>query len=338
MPPENGAEMTEDCHHHHECPADELLACPLHAEFAGKSGDATPCNRECPSAKARQAAAEAELAHLARAADDGKKWKLHRRWDRAARLFGESPFERLAGASVTVFGLGGVGSYAVEGLVRSGVGRVVMVDFDDVCVTNVNRQLHALKGAYSKPKCDMLAERMQRINPDAELVPVKVFYNADTSEALLGDDPDFVIDAIDNMTAKAHLIATCVERGIPLVSSMGAAGKLDPTAIEIADLSDTHGCPMAKAMRKILRQKYGLGAGQAHTGVHAVFSAEARTPPQELSYDAAAGGFLCVCPSRANDFHTCDDRNLIDGSAGFVTSVFGMTCTSVVVRSLIGKM
>ncbi len=332
--------MAEDCQHQHDnCPADELLACPLHAEFAGKSADATPCNRECPSARLRQAAAEAKLAALDRQAADGAKpWKLHRRWDRAARLFGETPFERLSNASVTVFGLGGVGSYTVEGLVRSGVGRVVMVDFDDVCVTNVNRQLHAMKGAYSKPKCDMLAERMQRINPDAEIVPVKVFYNADTSDALLGDKPDFVVDAIDNMTAKAHLIATCVERGIPLVSSMGAAGKLDPTAIEIADLSETHGCAMARAMRKILRQKYGLGTDKTQTGVHAVFSAEERTVPHDLSYDEAAGGFLCVCPSRANDFHTCDDRNLIDGSAGFVTSVFGMTCASVVVRTIIGRM
>jgi tRNA threonylcarbamoyladenosine dehydratase len=332
--------MAEDCHHQqHECPGEELLACPLHAEFAGKSGDVTPCNRECPSAKARQMAAETKLAQLARdETHSGKSFKLHRRWDRAARLFGETPFERLANASVTVFGLGGVGSYTVEGLVRSGVGRVVMVDFDDVCVTNVNRQLHALKGAYSKPKCDMLADRMRLINPDAELVPVKVFYNAETSDALLGDNPDFVVDAIDNMTAKGHLIATCVERGIPLVSSMGAAGKLDPTAVEIADISRTHGCAMARSMRKILRQKYGLGADKADTGVHAVFSAEERTTPHDLSYDEAAGGFLCVCPSRANDFHTCDDRNLIDGSAGFVTSVFGMTCASVVVRTLIGRM
>ena len=146
------------------------------------------------------------------------------------------------------------------------------------------------------------------------------------------------MDAIDNLTAKAHLIATCVGRGIPLVSSMGAAGKLDPTAVEVDDISRTHGCSMARAMRRILRQKYSVGADGVETGVHAVFSAEPRTLPQELSYDAAAGGFLCVCPSRANDFHTCDDRNLIDGSAGFVTSVFGMACASVVVRSIIGRL
>jgi tRNA A37 threonylcarbamoyladenosine dehydratase len=182
----------------------------------------------------------------------------------------------------------------------------------------------------------MLAERMRLINPDAEIVPVKVFYNADTAGALLADDPDFVVDAIDNFTAKAHLIHTCVEREIPLVSSMGAAGKLDPTAVQVGELSQTYGCPMARSMRKILRQKYSLGVDGALTGVAAVFSDEVRTQPQTLSYDEAAGGFLCVCPSRANDFHTCDDRNLIDGSAGFVTSVFGMTCASVVVRSLIG--
>ncbi|MBH23437.1 MAG: tRNA threonylcarbamoyladenosine dehydratase [Myxococcales bacterium] len=263
-------------------------------------------------------------------------WKLHRRWDRAARLFGEEAMERLAHASVTIMGLGGVGSFAAEGLIRAGVGRLVLVDFDDVCVTNVNRQLHAMKGAYSKPKCDLMAERMRRINPAAEIVPVKAFYNQDTSEALLADEPDFVVDAIDNFTAKLHLLARCLELGLPVVSSMGAAGKMDPTQIKIADISDTYGDPMARSMRKLLRQKHGLGRNQEATGIPAVFSPEARTPPQELSYDAASNGFLCVCPSRANDFHSCDSRNLIDGSAGFVTSVFGMVASSVVVRRLTG--
>ncbi|MEL6179582.1 MAG: tRNA threonylcarbamoyladenosine dehydratase [Myxococcota bacterium] len=263
-------------------------------------------------------------------------WKLHRRWDRAARLLGEAAMERLAHASVTVMGLGGVGSFAAEGLIRSGVGRLVLVDFDDVCVTNVNRQLHAMKGAYSKPKCDLMAERMRRINPNATIVPIKAFYNTDTSEALLGDEPDFVIDAIDNFTAKIHLLARCLELEIPVVSSMGAAGKMDPTQVGIADLSDTYGDPMARQMRKLLRQKHGIGCNKKATGIPAVFSPEPRTQPQELSYDALTNGFLCVCPSRANDFHSCDSRNLIDGSAGFVTSVFGMTAASVAVRRLTG--
>jgi tRNA A37 threonylcarbamoyladenosine dehydratase len=279
---------------------------------------------------------DALLANIERSKNaDG--WRLHRRWDRAARLLGEDTMERLAKTSVTIFGLGGVGSFAAEGLVRSAVGRLVLVDFDDVCVTNVNRQLHAMKGAYSKPKCDELAERFRRINPDAEIVPIKAFYNAETSDELLADGPDFVIDAIDNFKAKIHLLSTCVERGIAVVSSMGAAGKLDPTLVRVADLSETHGDPMARAVRRLLRQQHGMGNDRAKTGIHAVFSPEPRTYPVELSYDAESNGFLCLCPSRKNDFHNCDDRKLIDGSVGYVTSVFGMVAAGQVVREIRAK-
>ena len=323
------------------CPTDKLVACDKHEDFAGAEAGETPCGHACPSVLARQEALRESIANARAAAESerkrgDKKWRLHRRWDRAARLLGESTMERLAHSTVTIFGLGGVGSFAAEGLARSGVGRLILVDFDDVCVTNVNRQLHAMKGAYSKPKCDEMAERMRRINPEAEIIPVKAFYNADTSEALLEDEPDFVVDAIDSIQAKIHLLATCKARGIPVVSCMGAAGKLDPTQIQVADLMDTHGDPMAREVRKLLRKQHQIGSDGKKSGITAVFSPEARSWPQELSYDALTAGFKCVCPGKANDFYSCDERNLIDGSAGFVTSVFGMTTASVVVRTIMG--
>ena len=152
-------------------------------------------------------------------------FKLHRRFDRMARLTSDAGMERLQGSLVVVMGLGGVGSFAAEALVRSGIGRLRLVDFDEVCVTNTNRQLHAMKGNIGKPKAQLLADRCALINPLAEVEPVKRFYQEETSDELLAGEPAFVVDAIDNITAKCHLIATCRRRGIPLVSSMGAAGR-----------------------------------------------------------------------------------------------------------------
>src|SRR5687768_15903226 len=163
------------------------------------------------------------------------RYKLHRRFDRLGRLYGDGAVERLMGAKVVVFGLGGVGSFAAEALARSAVGHLALVDFDDVCVTNSNRQLQALKGNVGKPKAEVLAERLRLVNPQAKVEAVRSFYNAQRADQLLtppwGGAYDFVIDCIDNMTAKAHLLTTCRAKGIPIVASMGAAGKRDPSQI-----------------------------------------------------------------------------------------------------------
>ena len=135
--------------------------------------------------------------------------------------------ERLDGAQVTVFGLGGVGSYAVEGLARSGVGHLTLVDFDDVCVTNINRQLHALASTVGKAKSDLMAERVKAINPAADVKAIKAFYDSESSESLLAPAPDYIVDCIDNVTAKMHLIVSCIQRGIPLVTCLGASAKVD---------------------------------------------------------------------------------------------------------------
>lgn len=261
-------------------------------------------------------------------------YRTHRRFDRAARLFSEPGLHRLMGARVLVVGVGGVGSFAAEALARSGVGTLTLVDFDKVCVTNTNRQLHAMQGTIGKRKVDVMAERLGKIHPTGCVETVPVFYNRDTSEEILASRPSYVIDAIDNLTAKAHLLHTCLTRGIPVVSSMGAAARLDPTQIRVADLSETAKDPFARALRQILRRQYSMTIDKSHpVGIDAVFSTEVPIAPAELSYDV--GGFRCVCPGGKNGMHDCERRSRIDGTAAFVTGSFGLAAASVVVRSLI---
>ena len=257
----------------------------------------------------------------------------HRRFDRAARLLGDAGIERLARSTVTVLGLGGVGSFAAEALVRTGVGRLILVDYDRICVTNVNRQLHAMKGTLGKPKAEVMAERLRQINPDAVIDVRGEFYSAETSARLLVPEPDVIVDAIDNMAAKMHLIATCVRDRIRLVSAMGAAARLDPTAVRIADLSDTRIDPFARDLRRNLRRKHGIDCTQP-VGVWAVFSEEEPTAPSELAYDD--GSFRCVCPGGHNGMNDCEHKHRVEGSLAFVPSVFGMTAASVAVKLLCG--
>jgi tRNA A37 threonylcarbamoyladenosine dehydratase len=258
-----------------------------------------------------------------------------RRFDRMARLVGDEGLQGLLHAHVMVVGLGGVGSYAAEMLARSGIGRLTLVDFDEICITNVNRQLHALQGTIGKAKAQVLAERFSRINPKAEFVPLTRFYNPESSEELLAWRPNYVLDAIDSVTAKAHLLATCRQKAIPVVSSAGAGGRIDPTRIRIADLAATTVDPLARMMRSILRSQYGFPAEQLF-GIPCVYSLEPCRPPQALAYDEGKG-FRCVCPQGQNEFWTCDNRNLIHGTAGFVTGAFGFTAASVLVRHVVGQ-
>ncbi len=257
----------------------------------------------------------------------------HRRFDRTARLIGDAGIERLSKSTVTVFGIGGVGSHAAEALVRSGVGRLILVDYDRICVTNVNRQLHAMKGTLGKSKVAVMAERLRVINPDAVIEARPEFYNAETSARLLVPEPDVIVDAIDNMAAKMHLIATAVRDKLRLVSAMGAAARLDPTAVRVADLSDTRVDPFARDLRRNLRRKHDLDCTQ-HLGVWSVYSEETPVAPQSLAYDD--GVFECVCPGGKNGMNDCEHKNRVEGSVAFVPSVFGATCASVAIKLLLG--
>ncbi|MEM9071542.1 MAG: tRNA threonylcarbamoyladenosine dehydratase [Myxococcota bacterium] len=265
------------------------------------------------------------------AAEVETPYRTHRRFDRAARLFTEPGLGRLMDAHVAVIGVGGVGSFAAEALARSGVGRLRLIDFDKVCITNSNRQLHAMKGTVGKVKVDVMAERLRLIHPTSAIEAVPRFYEQSASDALL-QDVDFVVDAIDNLTAKAHLVASCLRRGIPVVSCMGAAARMDPTKIQVADLSETRIDPFARALRKILRKEHRLNL-DAPIGVPAVFSIEEPIDPTPPAYDEGEG-FRCVCPGGKNGMHDCDRRARIDGSASFVTGAFGLAAASVVVRRI----
>jgi len=257
----------------------------------------------------------------------------HRRFDRAARLLGDHGIARLASSTVSVFGVGGVGSFAAEALVRSGVGRLILCDCDRICVPNVNRHIHAVKGPLGKSKVEVMAERLRLINPDAVIETRAEFYNAENSARLLVPEPDLVIDAIDNVAAKLHLIATCLRDKIRIVSAMGAAARLDPTAVRIGDLSETRIDPFARDIRKSLRTKYGIDCTE-RTGVWAVYSEETPIEPHSLAYDD--GAFRCVCPGGMNGINDCEHKNRVEGSVAFVPSVFGMTMASVGVKLLCG--
>jgi tRNA A37 threonylcarbamoyladenosine dehydratase len=262
-------------------------------------------------------------------------YRLHRRFDRIGRLVGDAGMARLFGAHVMVVGLGGVGSFAVEALARSGVGRLTLVDFDRVCVTNSNRQLQALAGTVARPKAAVLAERVGQINPQARAEAVTLFYGERTAESLFALGPELIVDAIDNVTAKCHLIASAVRRGVRVVSSTGASGRLDATAVRVVDLAETRVDPLADAVRRALRQKYDFPA-KGPFGVRAVYSEEPPAMPEELHYDGGEG-FRCVCPGGKNEHHSCEERRVIYGTAGFVTGAFGLACAGEAVRQLVGR-
>lgn len=259
-------------------------------------------------------------------------FRLHRRFDRMGRLVGDAGMARLFGAHVAVIGLGGVGSFAVESLARSGIGRLTLVDFDRVCVTNTNRQLQALSTTVARSKAALLAERVRLINPQARADALPVFYGPPTAARILDLRPDFVVDAIDNVTAKCHLLAECRRRRLPVVCSTGASGRMDPTRLAVADLAETTVDPLAFWVRKVLRRKHDF-PDTGPFGIPAVFSTEPPADPTELRYDDGLG-FHCVCPGGKNDHHSCEERSVIWGTASFVTGAFGLACASVVVRAL----
>ena len=259
---------------------------------------------------------------------------LHRRFDRIGRLLGDEKMERLFNTHVMVIGVGGVGSWAAESLARSGVGRITLVDFDDICITNTNRQLHTASGLVGKKKAPVMAERLQKINPSATVEAIDKFYNLNSSEEILARNPDFILDAIDNVTAKCHLLATCRQRGLNVITTGGSGGRLDPLQIRVADMADTHGDPLLQQVRKVLRSKYDFPA-EGPFGLTTIFSAEEPTQPVELKYDKGQG-FKCVCPQGANDFHSCEKRNLIYGTASFVTGSFGLVAAAEMTKRILG--
>ncbi len=248
------------------------------------------------------------------------------RFSRTEILIGREGLATLEKASVAVFGLGGVGGHAAEALCRAGIGRLVIVDFDDVCLTNINRQIIALDPTVGKSKAFVMAERMKAINPVVDVVPCKDFYSAENSDFLLAEQYDYVLDAIDTITSKLHLIRGCRERGLPIVSSMGAASKVDPTLIRVADIAETHKCRMARIVRKLLK-KQGI-----ERDVKVVFSTEEYREPAVKDIRCRED---CACPDRDVPGISCRHRHVTLGSISYIPAIFGLTMAGVAIRDIL---
>ena len=234
--------------------------------------------------------------------------------ERTELLLGEEKLAMLRRANVLIVGVGGVGAYAAEMIVRAGVGRMTIADADKVSETNINRQLVALHSTIGREKCDILAERLKDINPELQLTVVNRFIKDSETDALLDSDRfDYVVDAIDTLSPKLALIKGALDRSIPLVSSMGAGAKTDPTLLEIKDIAKTHHCPLAHMLRKRLH-KMGI-----KRGFWAVFSPE---------------------PVREGAMILCEEQNKKSnvGTISYIPALFGIGCASVVIRDLIGEL
>lgn len=250
-----------------------------------------------------------------------------RRFGGIARLYGDAALARFRGAHVCVIGVGGVGSWVVEALARSAIGRITMIDLDNVAESNVNRQIHALSDTLGKAKVSALAERIAQINPFCEVTEIEDFITPDNLDQMIGSsDYDYIIDAIDNVCAKTALIAYCRQNGVKLITIGGAGGQIDPTRIEIRDLSRTEQEPLLAKVRKRLRAQHGFPRGTKNKfGVDAVFSTEPLRFPDT--------GDACAT--------SVDERSGVTGlnCAGFgsamvVTASFGLVAAAHVLRAL----
>lgn len=247
---------------------------------------------------------------------------------RTELLVGRSDYATLQQASACVIGLGGVGSYAAEALVRAGLGHVTMVDFDDVCLTNVNRQLHATRRTVGQCKATLMEERARAINPKADIRALPMFYNKDTHDQILDRPYDVVLDCIDNMTAKVHLLSMCVREDRRVISAMGAGGRMDPTRVRVTDLSETHTDPFARLARDLLRT-FGI-----REGIECVWTDE---PPNALDGEAQEA-FRCICPGKdQNTVHSCESRHQVQGSISFMPPIFGLTMAGVAVNRILER-
>jgi tRNA A37 threonylcarbamoyladenosine dehydratase len=245
-------------------------------------------------------------------------------FSRTEILIGKEALDKLANSKVAVFGIGGVGTYAVEGLVRAGIGKIVLIDDDCICLTNINRQLHATRKTVGKPKVEVMKERILEINPKVEVTTFQEFYLPETAEKLIADDYDYIIDAIDTVTGKIDLVVKAKEKNIPIISSMGAGNKLDPTQFEVTDIFKTSICPLAKVMRRELRSRN-------IDSLKVVYSKE--EPIKPIESDDSSCKSNCICPKGTT--RKCTARNQIPGSISFVPSVVGLIIAGEVIKDLI---
>lgn len=244
-------------------------------------------------------------------------------FSRTQLLFGREAMDKLADARVAVFGVGGVGGYVVEALVRSGIGHIDLIDDDEICLTNLNRQILATRSTVGKYKVDVAEERIHDINPDCVVTKYKTFYLPETRDQFAFDQYDYVVDCIDTVTGKVELVMQAQESHVPIISCMGAGNKMDPTAFEVADIYKTTMCPLAKVMRRELKKRR-----VKHLKV--VYSKEKPTRPlEDMSISCRTH---CICPPGTR--HKCTDRRDIPGSNAFVPPVAGLILAGEVLKDL----
>ena len=247
-------------------------------------------------------------------------------FSRTELLFGKEAMDKLAGSKVAVFGIGGVGGYVCEALVRSGVGAFDLIDDDKVCLTNLNRQIIATRSTVGKYKTDVMRDRMLDINPNVEVEVHKCFFLPENADDFPWDSYDYVVDAVDTVTAKIALVMKCKEKNIPIISSMGAGNKLDGSQFKVADTYKTKVCPLAKVMRRELKKR---GVKK----LKVVYSEEIPTRPIEDMAISCRNN--CICPPGAE--HKCTERRDIPGSVAFVPSVAGLIIAGEVAKDLIRR-
>ena len=246
-------------------------------------------------------------------------------FSRTQLLFGAEAMEKLYHARVAVFGIGGVGGYTAEALARSGIGTLDLIDDDKVCLTNINRQIFATRKTVGQYKVDVAEQRILDINPDAVVHTYKTFYSPDTAEQFDFTLYDYVVDAIDTVTGKLELVEQAEKAGVPIISSMGAGNKLDPTAFEVADIYETSVCPLARVMRRELKKR-GIKK------LKVVYSKEpAMTPIDDMAVSCRAN---CICPP--GTARTCTQRRQVPGSNAFVPPVAGLIIAGEVVKGIAG--
>lgn len=249
------------------------------------------------------------------------------RFSGISRLYGTSGLSRLQAAKVAVIGIGGVGSWVAEALARSGIGSITLIDLDDICITNTNRQLHALHDTVGAQKTHVMAERIRLINPNCQVQCIEDFYTEENSEAILAHGFDYIVDAIDSLNSKVHLIHTCKIRKIPVVTVGGAGGRRDPGMIKRADLSASFGDGLLKRVRKKLRTQYNYPL-EGLFNIPCVFS-------NEQPYFPSNDGEVCRVPKdKALNYNL--DCNSGFGTASFVTGTFGFTAAAIVTAHIAG--
>ena len=247
-------------------------------------------------------------------------------FSRTQLLLGEEAMDKLKKSRVAIFGVGGVGGYVCEALARSGVGTFDLIDDDKVCLTNLNRQIIATRKTVGKYKVEVMKERILDINPDAKVNVHQCFFLPENADEFSFNEYDYVVDAVDTVTAKIEIIMQAQKQEVPVISSMGAGNKLDPTAFRVADIYKTKVCPLAKVMRREMKKR---GVQK----LKVVYSEEQPIQPiEDMSISCRAN---CICPPGAK--HKCTERRAIPGSVAFVPSVVGLIIAGEVVKDIAGK-